>query len=63
MLSYIYKVLAFMSLNTAAIENEYDFVMQVVGISFGLVFYYKITLFLIVFTASYIVEIDYEEEM
>lgn len=63
MVCYIYKVLAFMSLNTAAIENEYDFVMQVVGISFGLVFYYKITLFLIVFTASYIVEIDYEEEM
>lgn len=52
-----------MSLNTAAIDNEYDFVIQVVGISFGLVFYYKITLFLIVFTASYIVEIDYEEEM
>ncbi len=31
------------------------------GLSFGLIIYYKITLFLIIYTASYIVELDNEE--
>ena len=62
-IGYVYKVLAFLQTKELATASEWDFVMATVGKAFGLVLYYKVTLFLIIFTASYIVEIDHEETL
>jgi hypothetical protein len=60
-IGYVYKVLAFLQAKEIATASEVDFVIGTVGKAFGLVLYYKVTLFLIIYTASYIVEIDHEE--
>lgn len=43
------------------IESSWHFVYQTVGVSVGLVVYYKITLFLLVYTASFIVEMENDD--
>ena len=54
-IGYIYKVLAFLKLDELSSVSEVDFIFKTVGKSFALVLYYKLTLFLIIFTASHIV--------
>jgi hypothetical protein len=62
-IGYVYKVLAFLQTKEFSTASEWDFVIATVGKAFGLILYYKVTLFLIIFTASYIVEIDHEETL
>ena len=59
-IGYVYKVLAFLQAKESSTVSEVDFMIGTAGKAFGLVLYYKLTLFLIVYTASYIVENDHE---
>lgn len=58
---YVYKILSMLEVDMNRIESSWHFVYQTVGVSVGLVVYYKITLFLLVYTASFIIEMDNDD--